>query len=165
MNWETLVPVIVGGVIGLLGGLASQALALWIEGRRSRRSIAGALGGEISALCAIARRRQYLEGAELLLLQVRQRLVLGRLRIGMAADYMVVFNAHAASLGRLPPDLATDVVRFYTQAKSLLEDVRPDAPDPLTAPEAEDQLEQTIELLKDTLDLGERVSAQLRDLA
>lgn len=165
MNWETLVPVIVGGVLGLLGGLASQVLALWTDGRRSRRAIAGALGAEIGALCGIARRRKYLEGAESLLVHVRQHQVADRVRIGMVANYMVVFEAQVANLGGLPPDEATDVVRFYTQAKSLLEDVRLEAADPPTFEHAHYQLMETISLLKETLELGEALAVRLQTLA
>ena len=155
--WPALVGVVVGGVIGISG---SVVLQLW-EDRRRRRALAGASAAEIGAICAIARRRRYLEHLERLLEAVRESQQPGWMAVKITHDYMTIYHSNANAIGLLPPELACDVAQFYTQVKALMEDVSPDGVVLLSAEGAG----ELIELLTETLQLGGRVVERLREAA
>lgn len=160
-----LIPVLAGGAVGICGSISVQLVMRWWDDRRTRRAIAGAFAGEIAAICAIARRRQYLKKAQLLLDWVRQYQRPDRLVVKITYDYMTIYQSNASAIGLLPPQSALDVARFYTQIKALMEDVSPDGPRPASVEEAEELLKGQIELLGETLELGDRVAQDLRKLA
>ena len=157
--------VLVGTGVGICGSITVQWLAHRWEDRWRKRAIAGALAGEIAAICAIARRRRYLETTQLLLKRVRECQQPGWMVVKITYDYMTIYQSNASAIGLLPPQSALDVVTFYTQIRALMEDVSADGPAPATVDEAEELLKGQIELLDETLQLGDRVAQDLRKLA
>jgi hypothetical protein len=163
--WSTLIPVLIGGALASIGSILTQWLTHRWNDLRTKRALAGAFAGEIAALCTIARQRHYLEDARLLLEYMRKSQQPTRMTVRITYDYMTIYQNNASCIGLLPPDLTQDLVKFYTQSKSLMEDVRPNSPNPETVEEAERLLNEQIELLKDTLQLGDRLSQELRKAA
>ncbi len=135
-----------------------------LKAGRSRKALAGAFAGEIAATCAIARRRDYLSALRQLRTRVRESGRAERLTVRVSLDYFQVYRANAGSLGLLPAAIARDIALFYTQTKSFLEDVVPEARNPRGAAEAEHVLNADIDLLEESLALGERLVTQLAEI-
>ncbi|MBS0198781.1 MAG: hypothetical protein JSR77_18695 [Planctomycetes bacterium] len=163
--WEPIVQTGLGALIAVASGFGSHWLSHQSDKSHARRSVAAALAGEIGSLCAVARRRRYLDGAEYFLKRVRETGQPIRLKLSASANYMVIFDANAGAIGHLAPDLALDVVKFYVQIKSLLEDARPDGPEPPDRANAEHMLNEQIALLRETLCLGDALVQRLRNVA
>lgn len=163
--WDNILATLAGGVLGAGGAIASQWLAHYLNDGRTRRAIAGAFAGEIGAVCSIIRYRKYLEHAKQALEYVRQSQQPFRLKMIVKQEYFSIYHSNSSAIGLLPARLAMDIAKFYTQAKALLEDVHPDAPEPQDAPTAESQLTNQIELLEQTLRVGDATMHDLEKVA
>ena len=164
MNGGSLISTLLGGALAITGGVAAQVTQYYLNERRTRRAVAGALAGEISAICSIARRHDYLGGMREILDQVHKSGRPDRPRISVSQDYLQIYRSNAGSIGLLPPEITEDVVVFYTHVKSLIEDVLPTALNPPDAASAERLLQDQIDLLEDTLSLGDDLISRLRHL-
>ena len=164
MTLNDTFPIMLGGALTLVGAVATQWFSRHFESRKARRAVAAAFAGEIGAICAIVRRLEFLENARLFQQAIRQGEVL-RISISTTQDYLTIFKANASAIGALPPLLALDTVRFYTQIKSMLEDVRPDAPTPTDIEQADQTVTHLISLMVDTLQLGDGLVVRLREAA
>lgn len=162
--WSNLLSAIVGGALATAGAIITQSLQYQRENKHRRQALAGSFAGEIAAICGIARRRNYLGHAQELLEYVRHSGQPKRLVLRVTQNYLQIYDSNANTLGLLPPDSAEKIVLFYTQIKSLLEDVVPDAPNPPDKAAAEEWLQAEIHLLEDTLRLGDQLVAQLREV-
>ena len=87
-----------------------------------------------------------------------------RLVLSITQDYFQIYRSNAGALGLLPPTIAEQVALFYTQVKSLIEDVLPTAPNPQDAATAEQAIQEQIALLQDTLRLGDELVTRLREV-
>ena len=163
--WNTIVPTLVGGGLAIIGGFAGIMLTTIVERRNKRKSVAGALGGEIGALIAIIERRRYLEVIDELIAEGEE--TGARTAFGLVArqEYFVVFNAHASELGALPPAAAQKVARFYVMAKSFLEDATDAVEDTIPIDDAHRRLCDIRELLNEILVLGRGLVAVLGTIA
>jgi len=125
--WHESLPPVIGALVGAAGAILATVVTLRWNYRKEQSSMAGAFAGEISALCEIARSRKYLENAKnleqwivdnnepkLLILQARQ-------------NFFVVYEKNANSIGILSYRTSNLIARFYTIAKSLIEDFAPDS--------------------------------------
>ena len=164
MTGGNLISTLLGGILAIAGGISTQAARYYLKERRTRRAVAGALAGEISAICSIARRRDYLGGMREILDQVHKSGRPDRPRISVSQDYLQIYRSDAGSIGLLPPEITEDVVVFYTHVKSPIEDVLPTAPNPPDAASAERLVQEQMTLLGDTLRLGDDLIARLRHL-
>jgi hypothetical protein len=162
---ENLTPVIVGGLLATLGGIAGQVFLGWQTTRQSRRGIAGAFAGEISAVCTSVRHRDYLKGLTALLQQVRATSQPDWFRVRITQDYFVVFTSNTDKLGLLPSELAEGVAIFYTLCKSFIEDMAPESFEPRTFQEAERLLSEQVSMLENILERGDWLVAGLRKLS
>lgn len=157
--------VLIGGLVATSGAMVTQWWVHRMATKQARRSLANALAGEIDALCSIAVRRRYLEGAQ----QLRQHIQKGgtpaTLRIQAQQDYFLIYKNNVGSIGLLPPALAGSVARFYTQTQSFLEDVMPVIEEDDATVNALDHLDEQIKLLEDTLALGQQLAQQLPEVA
>ena len=165
MMWDNIVLVLVGGLLGAGGAIAAQWLTHHLNDRRTRRAIAGAFAGEIGAICSIIRRRKYLEGGQQLLEHVRQSQQPRRVVVHITQEYLTIYHSNSSAIGLLPAPLALSIAKFYTQVKSLMEDVRPDAPEPTDAEDAEDRLTVQISMLTEILTIGEGLVSSLQKVA
>ena len=156
-----MVPVLIGGLLGIGGVIVSQ----WLNDRRARRAIAGAFAGEIGAICSIIRSRKYLESLKQLLENIEQTKQPARAVVHITHNYWTIYHANAKAIGLLSAPLALDAARFYTQLKSLTEDVRPDAHEPEDVTNAEAQLTKQITFLDETLQIGDTLVTGLQKVA
>ena len=163
--WSNLLAALIGGLLAGGGAVVTQIVRHRLDDGRTRRALAGAFAGEVAAICAIARRRDYLGGLTQLLKHVRQSGEPMRLSLSITQDYFQIYRSNAGALGLLPAATAEKVALFYTQAKSLIEDVLPTAPNPQDAATAEQTIQEQIALLQDTLQLGDDLVEKLREVA
>lgn len=163
--WGNIVPVLVGGLLAGGGAIAAQWLTHHLNDRRTRRAIAGAFAGEIGAICSIIRRRKYLEGGQQLLEGIRRSQQPYRIVVCITQEYFSIYHSNSSAIGVLPASSAMNVAKFYTQVKSLMEDVRPDAPEPITAEDAEARLTEQISMLSEILTIGEALVSSLQKVA
>ena len=161
----SIVPVIVGGVLALTGSLGATYLAAAVARRQRKRSIAGALAGEIGALVDIAETRKYIDAYDALIAQTESTGETMALGVVARYEYFSIFNAYAASLGELPPDLARDVARFYVITKSILEDGADAAEGNVKSDQALARLRNTRALLVTGLALGKDLILRLTAVA
>ena len=120
--WQTLLAVIVGGLIAPVG---SVIVGGW-DRRQHRRSLATALRGEIATILAIAERRRYVEffAGFLEAWKSGERLEVLPGIYGLdpkEADPVVAVNLER--IGELEPALAEDVVRFYATLQGIRQDI------------------------------------------
>lgn len=164
MWWVNLLSALLGGLLGGGGAIVTQIVRHRLDDGRTRRALAGAFAGEVAAICAIARRRDYLGAMTQLHEHVRHSGQPRRLVLSITQDYFQIYRSNAGALGLLPAATAEQVALFYTQTKSLIEDVLPTAPNPQDAATAEQTLQEQIALLQDTLQLGDELVKQLREV-
>jgi hypothetical protein len=165
MMCGNIVPFLVGGLLGAGGAITAQWLTYHLNDRRTRRAIAGAFAGEIGAICSIIHRHKYLEQGQQLLERVRQSQQPLRAVMCLTQEYLTIYHSNSSAIGLLPAPLALDVASFYTQIKSLMEDIHPNAPSPITAEDAAAHLTKQISLLTDTLGIGEDLVSRLKKVA
>ncbi|MDZ4259124.1 MAG: hypothetical protein U0974_01225 [Gemmatimonadales bacterium] len=152
--WDTILPTMVGGLLAIGGGFAGTAFTSNVERRNRRKAVAGAIGGEIGALIEICEFRRYLEGFDALIAHGERTGEEQGFGLAVRQNYFVVFDAHVASVGSLPPAMARDVVRFYVMAKSFLEDAVDAIEGSIPPGEALQRLRTTRSLLDEILGLG-----------
>ncbi|MBN2581747.1 MAG: hypothetical protein JXL80_01675 [Planctomycetes bacterium] len=162
MNWDNIVPVLVGGALAVGGGMGTQWLAHHLDKQRKRRAIAGAFAGEIGAICSIVDRRKYLEDAQQLLKYMRESKEPHRILMHITQEYCMIYNTNSGAIGLLPAPLALGIATFYTQVKSLMEDVRPETPEVAGIDDAIARLSVQIDLLTETMRIGKDLVTQLQ---
>jgi hypothetical protein len=158
--WSSLAPVIVGGAIGIVGGLVTQ---VWLERatrRADQRSLTEAIVGEVSAVVEICERRGYIAQLDALIKKAEAGSdpnAVPAFYFSARRNYFAVYDANLARLGILRKPRPGLVVRFYTQASSVLEDIadmREGKLPALNQGEGIRRLEEVRNLLRDTLALG-----------
>lgn len=164
-NNEAVVLIILGGMLSIAGGAVASWLPLFLSNRRQRSTLAASLAAEISAIVAICERHKYIEHCNQLLQHMKKNPHVNGVRMHLRQDYTSIFAANLALLGLLPAERAADVVKFYTQIKSLIENAHPEAAVPPTPEAAIHHLENQIALLEETMSLGRSVSKALLAIA
>jgi len=162
---DNILCTLVGGFVGAGASIVTQWVANILTNSRRRRAIAGAFAGEIGAICSIMRRRKYLEQGQQLLEHIDQWQQPLRVMMYITQDYLTIYHSNSSAIGLLPAPLALDVAVFYTQVKSLMEDVRPELPEPVGTEDAKARLTGQVNLLSETLGIGEGLVTQLHKVA
>ena len=155
MDW-TIVSVVIGGVLAAASGIVTT----WFQYRHERKALVQAFAGEIGAITAIIRRRNYLGQLEGLLdCLKRGRPVVPK---KMAAQsYFRIYEANAGRIGLMPRGQADDIARFYTFAISLIEDVTTNRPDGADVDAAVRFLSELMGMLRELLELGDSIILRL----
>lgn len=134
----------------LLGGVANAIVGRYAAFRQGQGT-AGALRAEIFALYEIIHLRNYIGTTarlvERLSKEDHQVHYFDILSIAMSHDYFTVYHAVAAKIGPLGTPTGPRIVRIYTFAKSLMEDVA------------------TLRTLRERVMKGEMLEASLNRLA
>lgn len=159
MYFSQIVPVLVGGMLAILGSVVATLTVHWITIRHQRRSLSQAFAGEIGAILDIINRRHYLRDLERL---VDQNASVD-FKIQIRENYFLVYESNVNQVGLLPNKLPYEVARFYTYAKSLTEDVaiypEPNYPPHIASFE---NLLETRDMLSELIDFGSRLVKQLQ---
>jgi hypothetical protein len=168
--WLNLTPVIVGGLIGIAGSvigiIGSFATSVYLESIRreaERKSLTGAIVGEISALLEISERRRYVEALSSLIAMAKA----GHPDISYSFVFSVrrnpfiVYDANLSRIGILRVPLPRKIARFYAQASSILEDIADMREDKFRRDHDESirVLEGLLKLFEDTHSLGREIIA------
>ena len=114
---------IVGGLLGWGGHVISQRL----KTRQRRSAMAGAFTGEITTTLNIIRDRHYPERLREALSRQEQDPPESPNRMlfwSMRREWFPVFNSNINEIGLFNHPLPENLVRFYSQAYSVIEDVR-----------------------------------------
>ncbi|MBU1424598.1 MAG: hypothetical protein KKH12_12585 [Gammaproteobacteria bacterium] len=159
-DYLPLISVVIGGLLVAIGGFASNT---WLEiarERKSRRTLALALQGEIQALLEIFEKRGYIEGIRAAKAQTEATGKFQAYHFRARKNYFSVFEAHVGQVGILRLPLSELVTRFYAQANSILEDMErfekldPASVDPLAAIADYDEV---LSLFEDTVAIGKQI--------
>lgn len=156
-----LIPVIVGGLIGIVGGVLGP---VWLDKNRRRHDrdvLTSCLKAEIGGLLWIVGRRQYLEGLRTLLAEAEDSPNDGAIRsftFSVRSTPFRIYEANLDRLGLLEKDFARQVVRFYTQGRSILEDIEDmrESQDE-TAESSLARLRELVPLFAETVELGKQI--------
>jgi len=159
--WQTLLSVVVGGILAIGGGIAQQ----WWQRRQDRRSLAYALAGEIGAIIESIELRRYTEAIDGTIEQVKKTGTPWTFTIDIAEGYFLVYGANAGKIGLLSPLLAKEVAAFYSMMVGLIEDVAPrNNVRARTVEQSLAQLTQTRDLGLRTLQRGKALVALLEQV-
>jgi len=158
-----LLPVIVGGIIGVAGGVVGPVLLDMQQRRRERRNVTRAILAEIRSILEIVRVRGYVEA-------IRELLTEGRkipdddvvLYYGFSVSFnpFAVYEANLDKIGLLQGDLASLIPQFYMQSQSILEDIRTmnqQKSPAFNLNESLAHLKSLLELFESTAALGRRI--------
>ena len=160
---ESLLPVIVGGIIGIAGGVIGPTLLEFFKRKIERENLTGAFIAEIDALLKIVERRRYVEELESLILQAKSgidRNASFSYQFSVRRNPFPVYDANLSKIGILKAPLPQKITQLYAQATSILEDIE-DMRDGKNIPrdtmESIERLETLLSLFKDTIDLGQEI--------
>jgi hypothetical protein len=116
--WQTILSLIVGGIIAIGGGFAERIY----ERRKERESLRAALRAEIQAILAIVERRNYIAGLSNFIEEIKRGST-SLFEIRIKRDYDMVFRSSCGKLGLLPSETVAKTVRFYYLISSIIEDL------------------------------------------
>jgi hypothetical protein len=166
---ESLLPVVVGGIIGVAGGVLGPLLHEILRQNAERKNLTAALISEINSLLQIVERRKYFEELEKLISYARldnSRDIKYIYRFSVRRNPFSVYDANLSKIGILKPPLPKKITQFYAQAASILEDIADMSEGkniPIDPKSSIERLEALLQLGKDTIELGrEIVSMQVR---
>lgn len=151
-----------GGLIGIVGSLATSVWLEQVRRRAERRSIKGAIAGEIAALIRIVERRRYIEGLRALIAEAKagQEPDVVWYHFSVRRNPFAVYDANLTRVGMLRHPLPGLITQFYAQASSVLEDIadmREGKLDVQNGQESVQRLEELLELFEETRALGQRI--------
>ena len=132
---DQIAGILVGGFLAIAGGIAGSVVPIVLQNRRERHALAYSLAGEISSLIEIAEQRKYEQSIEAIIQLVRATKQPLFVSVRIEQHYFVVYEANASKIGLLPKETARNVAKFYTYAKSFIEDVT----DSNFSPKSEDE--------------------------
>ena len=117
--WQTLLGVIVGGLISL-GAWTVQDFS---SAQRRRRSLKAALAAEIGSIVELIERQGYADELRRAAQSIATLTASTDFdySIPIGQSYFTIYEANATTLGELEPQIASTVVRFYQGAKSLVD--------------------------------------------
>jgi hypothetical protein len=139
---------------------------MWIElakRKAERKSLAGAIIGEIAALNEIVERCRYLEGLRAVIDEARAGTELNvayMYQFSVRRNPFAVYDANLARLGILRDPLPRLITQFYTQASSVLEDIADMREGTFQVRDRQEsirRLEQLLRLFEDTHSLGQQI--------
>ncbi len=163
-DWFPLICVVVGSVMGGTGAFLGNYFSKLRELKTERKSLAFAFLGEISAIRTIVEKRQYIEFLHKLIEHIKTT---GENRIPIIPvqlNYFNVFNANVGKIGLLEAPLSQMIVTFYSQANSILEDLREMREGRLNNYPIQDTLAtltRLLQLFEDTKGLGEKIIQEI----
>jgi len=157
---DPLLPVVIGGVIGVAGGVISPLLLEIWKRKTERENLTGAFISEINALLQIVERRKYVEELESLISQAKSgidRNAIYFYQFSVRRNPFPVYEANLSKIGILKNPLPQKIAQFYARSSSILEDIA-DMRDrkniPQSSKESIDKLKTLVQLCKDTISLG-----------
>jgi len=118
-----MLPVIVGGLIAVLGGISAQVATHLLKTKHERRNLAQAFAGEIGAIVDIVQRRGYLQHIKSLIEIAKKGDIPRIYSVKITKRYFLVYEANAKNLGILSGDMPRLIAKFYTFIQALIEDV------------------------------------------
>ena len=155
--------VVVGGLIGIAGGTAGPLCLQYFNRKAERISLGGALVSEISGLVHIAERRKYIEGLGQLIAFAERNPgpphIPATFYFSVRRNPFMVYDANLARIGLLHDPLPRKIVRFYTMASAVLEDIADmkEATIPRTRDDSIKSLKSLHQLFGETMELGKEI--------
>jgi hypothetical protein len=151
-------------LVGVLaGGLITFGTNYYLENKkqaRESRRLAFAFQGEICALLAIIKRRQYVEGFQDVIDYMERTGQKKLIDIRIRREYFAVFKSNVGNIGLLACPLPELIAQFYVQANSVLEDIeshRDGSFDDLDVPSLVENVQNLCSLLQETIAVGEKI--------
>ena len=158
---------VIGVVIGIILGFgASIGVKLWEEWR-FRLGLRAAFRAEIASILDITERRQYEKHFQTFVDRWKKGQDLNKWPTIIGAQetqHPPVMGAHVSHLGQLGPDVAADIVRFYSMVTAVQTDITAGARNQLhhmNIIERIDLVEQDLALWRDAKVLGDDLISRL----
>jgi len=118
------IAIIIGAVIAAASGFAAVFAQSKFQRITDRKSLAGALLGEMKSLQLVAKAQRYDEMLVSGIIRMKQGDMGVALHWRWRERYFIVYEENCGKLGLLPPELAQQIVVLYVAAKSLKENVQ-----------------------------------------
>jgi len=160
---KTLLPIIVGGAIGIAGSIIAPTWLEYSRRKHEQESLTGAFVGEISAVLEICKRRQYIESIRALITEAKAQQAEPNKSVwfhfSVRRNPFPVYDANVSRLGLLNDPLPRQIARFYTQSSSILEDIADMREGKIQRNRDESIrcLEALLELFEDTQAVGQKI--------
>jgi hypothetical protein len=114
---------LIGGALAIAGAVVSIYFTEWVKGRRLEKNLAWALHSEISSICAILRKRNYVSEFRSLAQDAQAGIENSRRNVKAAREYFLIYKSNASQIGLLKQPLPSRIVAFYVQGTAILEDI------------------------------------------
>ncbi len=121
--FQPLIPVIVGGLLTFMGGVLGPHIIEKLKHNRDAKNLAFAFRGELIAIRTIVNHRNYLGHLTEIIEHVKATNEPFIFKVNVRQNYFNVYEKNVDKLGLLPSPLPELISTFYTQAKSVLEDL------------------------------------------
>jgi hypothetical protein len=162
---DNMWPVVIGGAIGIVGGVAGPMCLEWWKSRAERLSLSGAIVSEIAAILAIIQTRNYIEGLHAEIVRARATPAPTHIptffHFSVRRNPFAVYDANLSRIGILPNPMPRQIVSFYVKASAILEDIA-DMREGKIQRAREDSihcLEELVKLFEETRALGQKIIA------
>lgn len=163
-NMDQIAGILIGGFLAIAGGIAGNVVPIVLQNRRERRSLAYSLAGEISSLLEIAEQRKYEQFVEEIIQHVKATKQPMFINVRIEQSYFIAYEANASKIGLLPKETARNVAKFYTYAKSFIEDVTDKDFSPKSVEESIQRLSGVLHMLRLCRESGNSVVKELENV-
>jgi len=115
---------LLGVVFGFLASVLTTIVSEHRQVKRENKALAWAYASEIAAILAIAETRRYFEILEKFAVAIEKTGQTQWFAVALSEKYKYtnVYENNASKVGQLPPEIAKDIVSFYTNTFSILDD-------------------------------------------
>ncbi len=160
-----LISTLVGGLLTFLGGLTGSYLVQKFQRDADRKNLASAFYGEISALLEITEKRQYIQGVEANLQEIKTTGRTNLMSFAVTLKYFNVYDQNVGKLGVLLAPLPEKIVSFYTLTFAAIEDFQEIASGKYqnsNAAAIEKMLEELLDICNEAVALGKEIQTLIK---
>jgi hypothetical protein len=161
---DQIIGILLGGFLAIAGGIAGSVVPIVLQNRRERRALAYSLAGEISSLIEVAEQRKYEQSIEAIIQNVKTTKQPWFVTVRIEQHYFTVYEANANKIGLLPKETARNVAKFYTYAKSFIEDVTDKSFSPKSEEESIQRLSGALHILRLCQECGRNAVKELESV-
>ena len=162
-QFQPLIQVIVGGLLTFMGGVLGPHIIEKLKHNRDAKNLAFAFRGELIAIRTIVNHRNYLGHLTQIIEHVKATNEPFIFKINVRQNYFNVYEKNVDKLGLLPNPLPELISTFYTQAKSVLEDLQSLRDGDFSSPNTDlvDVYEELYNLLYNTMKLVDTITQEI----
>lgn len=166
-DFVPIISVMVGGVLAIGGGFASNLLIELRKNNNESKQLAYAFKGELQALSSIAKKRGYVKYIKeiISLMEIKNEPIF--VHIHVRREYFNVFNSNVSKIGSLKHPLPEMIATFYVQANSVLEDLQNYREGVWANASVESLIgskKELVSLMEDTFSLADEIAEKIENI-